>query len=119
MRIEICSICGKSVYNFPEGTPKAEEAKKQYIKKHQNGRFCFQFERAYVSEDRKHIYYGYDPEWCICRECKEIGEQALWLAFDNIIRHRAKTVKVEIEKFPPRPQIINPDDMPPNYDPYH
>ena len=103
MIIRVCSICGNKI---PEpGRSVRLETRKCMLEGMRDGYFDVHYNQAVVDEHDDVIHFGYCEGFCICNECQQIANQAIWKAFEPILKNRKKSISVSMSKFPPEPRV--------------
>ena len=106
MIIKICEICGKRIESLRYGLVPEEERRK-WLNDHRIGRFTVSYEQAVADENGDVQHMTYADNFCMCPECEEVANQAVWKAFEPIIKNRNKkrSISVSAPKFPREPVI--------------
>ena len=96
-----CDICGK-----PIDSRRNRITQKRYeelLEKHRNGFFSISYHQAVLDDKGKLVRMTYADNFTVCDECQEVANEAVFKAFEPIIKNRRKSVSTKTGKFPREP----------------
>lgn len=101
MRVWICDVCGDQIKTFNE----TEQEEKQ-LKNYPDGYFSLEYHPMMLTSDKKPSHFGY-RDFCVCDMC---GARINKSIFETIAKIKESvyhpTAIIEIDKFPPEPEVM-------------